>query len=265
MQRLDRYRRKGPRKVVVLALCTLATGFWASCGGASDGDGRKAYTEANMQTEVERMVENIHWLGHDSFRIEGDGKVIYIDPYQLESDEPKADLILITHDHADHCSPDDVARVRAPETVVVGIAAAAGKLPDPVQTVTPGDTLTAAGVPIRTVAAYNVNKFRSPGNPFHPQEAGHVGYVITVEGQRIYHSGDTDVIPEMQSVRTDVALLPVSGTYVMTAEEAVQAADVIQPRVAIPMHVGAGIGGLEDAQRFKEQANVPVVVKKIEK
>jgi L-ascorbate metabolism protein UlaG (beta-lactamase superfamily) len=211
------------------------------------------------------MVEDIHWLGHDSFRIEGDGQVIYIDPYQLESAEPKADLILITHDHGDHCSPDDVARIRAEGTAVVTIAAAAALLPGPARVVEPGDTLTVGGVEIETVPAYNVDKFRSPGNPFHPKEAGHVGFIVTVEGRRIYHTGDTDVIPEMESVRADVALLPVSGTYVMTAEEAVEAAGMIGPRVAIPMHVGAGIGGLEDAQRFAEKAGVPVVVLEIEK
>ena len=112
--------------------------------------------------------------------------------------------------------------------------------------------------------AYNVNKFRSPGVPFHPKEAGNVGFVIAVEGQRIYHAGDTDVIPEMEAIETDIALLPVSGTYVMTAEEAVEAAALIKPKVAIPMHVGRGIGAHDDAERFKEKAPVPVEVLPIE-
>lgn len=260
MKRTDGYRGPDFGFAGVLALCAMV--FWthSSCGEASSP--QEAQT---AKTEVEKMVENIHWLGHDSFRIEGDGQVIYIDPYQLEGAEPKADLILITHDHADHCSPGDVAKVRAEGTVVVTITAAAAKLPSPARIVNPGDTLTVKGIEIETVPAYNVNKFRSPGNPFHPKEAGHVGYIVTVEGRRIYHTGDTDVIPEMASVQADVALLPVSGTYVMTAEEAVEAAGIIQPKVAIPMHVGAGIGGLEDAQRFAEKAGVPVVVLEIEK
>jgi len=209
------------------------------------------------------MVENIHWLGHDSFRIEGDGLVIYIDPYELKGGT-KADLILITHDHFDHCSPGDVAKIRKEETIIVTVAAAAGKLPSPVQVVNPGDTLTVKGVAIEAVPAYNVNKFRSPGNPFHPKEAGYVGFVVTVEGKRIYHAGDTDVIPEMGSIETDIALLPVSGTYVMTVDEAVEAAGIIQPKVAIPMHVGRGIGELEDLERFKEKAPVPVEVLPLE-
>ncbi len=211
------------------------------------------------------MIDHIKWLGHDSFRLEGDGKVIYIDPYQLERDEPKADLILITHDHFDHCSPEDIARVRTPETAVVTIAAAASKLPDPVRVVSPGETLTVQDVALQTVPAYNVNKFRSPGNPFHPEEAGHVGFIITLAGQRIYHAGDTDRIPAMDSLSVDVALLPVSGTYVMTVDEAVKAAAAIQPKVAIPMHVGAGIGSLDYAGKFKEKATVPVQILAIEK
>lgn len=191
------------------------------------------------------MVKNIHWLGHDGFRIDGE-RTIYIDPWQIAGGPP-ADIVLITHDHHDHCSPDDVAKVSRPGTVIVTIAAAAKKLKGDVRVVEPGDTLTVSDVPIEAVPAYNVNK------PFHPQSAGHVGFVVTAGGQRIYHAGDTDGIPEMANIETDIALLPVSGTYVMTADEAVQAAQTIQPQVAIPMHYGAGVAGtVEDAQRFRD-------------
>lgn len=212
---------------------------------------------------MKELVSNIHWLGHDSFRIEGDGLVIYVDPWKLKGG-PKADLILITHDHHDHCSPPDVAQVRTEDSVIVTIQAAAAKLPGPVLVVKPGDELTARGIPIKAVPAYNTNKFRSPDVPFHPPEAGHVGFIFTVDGRRIYHAGDTDCIPEMNSIQTDVALLPVSGIYVMTAEEAVEAAAAIQPQVAIPMHVGEGIGSLADADRFQQNAAVPTVVLSLE-
>ena len=180
----------------------------------------------SLPGEVRQMISNIHWLGHDSFRLQADSMVVYIDPWQVE-DGPQADLILITHDHSDHCSPEDVARLRKEDTVVITIGAAASILPDPVQVVKPGDERTEKGVRIEAVPAYNVSKFRSPGVPFHPREAGHVGYIITMGGQRIYHTGDTDVIPEMESLDVDIALLPVSGTYVMTADEAVEAAALI--------------------------------------
>jgi L-ascorbate metabolism protein UlaG (beta-lactamase superfamily) len=199
----------------------------------------------------ENLTSNIHWLGHDCFRIEGDGLVVYIDPWQLKGGV-KADIILITHDHYDHCSPDDVSKIQKEDTVIVTVTQAAAKLKGQIKTVKPGDQLTVKGIPIETVPAYNVNKFRSLGVPFHPREAGYVGFVITVGGNRIYHTGDSDLTPEMRSVKTDVALMPVSGIYVMTAEEAVQAANAIKPKVVIPMHIGRGIGDLTDAERFKK-------------
>jgi L-ascorbate metabolism protein UlaG (beta-lactamase superfamily) len=205
------------------------------------------------------MIENIHWLGHDTFRIEND-KTIYTDPYELKGELPKADLILITHDHFDHLSPKDVAKVAKEDTVIVTIAAAAQKLKGDVRVVKPGESLTVQGIPIETVPAYNVNKFRSPGQPFHPKGSGHVGFIFTVGGQRIYHAGDTDVIPEMDDIQADIALLPVGGTYTMTADEAAQAANTIQPKLAIPMHHSAIVGSVKDAQRFRDLCSMEVII-----
>ena len=132
---------------------------------------------------MSKIVEHIHWLGHDSFRIDGP-VTIYVDPWKLPAGAPQADLILITHDHFDHCSPEDVEKIRKADTVVVTIAAAAKQLKGNVQVVKPGDKLTVKGIPIEAVSAYNVNK------KFHPKNAGHVGFIFTVAGQRIYHTGD---------------------------------------------------------------------------
>ncbi|MEA3459940.1 MAG: MBL fold metallo-hydrolase [Chloroflexota bacterium] len=199
------------------------------------------------------MIENIHWLGHASFRID-DEKTVYIDPWKLRGSPLKADLILITHDHYDHCSPDDVAKIAKEGTVIVTVAAAAGKLKGDARIVKPGDRLTAAGIPIEVVPAYNV------GKKFHPKRAGYVGFIITVGGQRIYHAGDTDLIPEMEDIQADITLLPVGGTYTMTAEEAAKAANKIKPQVAVPMHYGDIVGSAEDAQRFQELAQVEVAI-----
>ena len=202
------------------------------------------------------MIENIHWLGHDSFRIDGKA-TIYVDPWNLNVGEPKADLILITHDHHDHCSPDDVAKISKEDTVIVTIAAAARRLQGDVRVVEAGDSLTVSGTSIEVVPAYNVNKH------FHPQSAGHVGFIFTVGDKRIYHAGDTDLIPEMDSIQADIALLPVSGKYVMTADEAVQAAQRVAPQVAVPMHYGAGVAGsIKDAKRFRDrlQGKIEVVI-----
>jgi L-ascorbate metabolism protein UlaG (beta-lactamase superfamily) len=218
------------------------------------------------------MLERIHWLGHDAFRIDGP-QTIYFDPYELGEGNPKADVIFISHDHFDHCSPECLAKILGDETIVVTIAAAADRLKDAglslstgaVRIVEPGDTLRVKGMDVEAVPAYNVNKFRSPGVPFHPREAGHVGFVITLEGTRIYHAGDTDYIPEMADLqKIDIALLPVSGIYVMTAEEAAQAIEAIRPRVAIPMHVGRGIGSPDAAQVFQAKAPVDVALLEME-
>lgn len=208
---------------------------------------------------MQPSVENIHWLGHDSFRIEVEGKILYIDPWRLAGG-PKADLILITHDHPDHCSPEDVAKIQKEDTVIITVEQAAAKLQGDIRVVKPGDVLTLKNVQVRAVPAYNVNKFRSPGVLYHPPQEGYVGFLLKAGEQTIYHSGDSDHIPEMNGLEVDIALLPVSGTYVMTVKEAIAAAATIQPKVAIPMHIGAGIGALEMASHFKEQATVPVIV-----
>ncbi len=197
---------------------------------------------------AQELVKKLHWLGHDSFRLDGP-PVIYFDPWQLKGKLPVADVVLVSHHHHDHCSPDDVRKISGPHTVIVASHLAAKDLSG-AKVMRPGDKLSVAGIEIEAVPAYNVNKFRAPGKPFHPKEEQHVGYIITVEGVRLYFAGDTDHIPEMADFRCDIALLPVSGTYVMTVEEAVAAARDIKPEIAIPMHYGAGIGSADDGERF---------------
>jgi L-ascorbate metabolism protein UlaG (beta-lactamase superfamily) len=205
-------------------------------------------------------LDHIHWLAHASFRIKAGDLQIYIDPWQLGEKPPLADLILITHNHRDHCSPEDIAKIQKEDTTLVTVEACVSELSGDIRVVKPGDNLVVKGISIEAVPAYNLTKFRSPGNPFHPQSSGFVGFIVTVDEQRIYHTGDADVIPEMETMEVDIALLPVSGTYVMTAEEAIEAVKILQPKVAIPMHVGRGIGGLEMAEQFKETSPVQVEI-----
>jgi L-ascorbate metabolism protein UlaG (beta-lactamase superfamily) len=208
--------------------------------------------------DAKELVGKLHWLGHDGFRLDGP-PVIYFDPWKLHGKLPAADLVLVSHEHYDHCSPDDVQKVSGPKTVIVATPGAAAKLPG-ARVIHPGDRITAAGVEIEAVRAYNLTKFRSPGVPFHPREAGYAGYIVTVQGVRLYHSGDTDQIPEMADIHCDVALLPVSGIYVMTADEAAEAARVLSPQVVVPMHYGSGIGTPQDGRRFSELYGGQVVV-----
>ncbi|MFZ7113612.1 MAG: MBL fold metallo-hydrolase [Desulfatiglandales bacterium] len=193
---------------------------------------------------IEKMAEKIHWLGHDAFRIDAE-KVLYFDPYQI-STGPKADLILVSHDHFDHCSPEDNAKIQRPDTVIVTEKDCAKKLKGDVRILKVGETLVESGIMVEAVPSYNTDK------DFHPRKNGWLGFIVEVEGVRIYHAGDTDFIQEMKDFQVDIALLPVSGTYVMTADQAVKAAMAIQPKLAIPMHYGAIVGGEEDALRFKK-------------
>jgi len=192
----------------------------------------------------EDWIKKIHWLGHDCLRLDG-SVTVYFDPFRI-SPGAGADLILITHDHYDHCSPEDVEKIRKKETTIVTDAASARKLKGDVRVVKAGDRLNVKGVEIEVHPSYNTNK------TFHPRKAGMLAFVVTLDGVRYYHAGDTDLIPEMEGLTVDVAFLPVSGTYVMTAEEAVQAARRIKPKVAIPMHYAAIVGTEQDALAFRD-------------
>jgi L-ascorbate metabolism protein UlaG (beta-lactamase superfamily) len=152
-----------------------------------------------------------------------------------------------------------VKKVHGPNTVVIADAGAAKRLRG-ARAVRPGDHLTVDDVEVEAVRAYNIDKFRSPGVPFHPRDAEHVGYVVTVDGVRVYFAGDTDHVPEMADIACDVALLPVSGTYVMTVEEALAAARTINPQIVVPMHFGSGIGTANDGLRFADLYDGRVVL-----
>lgn len=209
------------------------------------------------------LLDAVDWLGHSGFRIAVGRGSIYIDPYRIASDEPKADLILITHQHYDHFSIQDLERLRKAETQVIAPPAVAERLDGHVQSLRAGEVVETDlyGVDVRAVPAYNTSKRDGEGRPFHPREAGCLGYEVNVRGARLYHAGDTDVIPEMDWVAgVEVALLPVSGVHVMTALEAAEAARRIQPTVAVPMHWGGHIGSEEDAQAFADAAPVEVVI-----
>lgn len=205
----------------------------------------------------QEMAETVTWLGHDSFKIAA-SRTIYFDPYGL-SGGPKADLILISHDHFDHCSPEDVAKIQKPETVIVTEGNAAKKLSGDVRVMKPGDTMEVASIRITGVPSYNTDK------DFHPRRNNWLGFIVDVDGVTIYHAGDTDFIPEMKEFRVDIALIPVSGTYVMTADQAVKAALAIKPRLAIPMHYGAIVGDEKDALHFKEKLEGKVAVRILKK
>jgi L-ascorbate metabolism protein UlaG (beta-lactamase superfamily) len=211
------------------------------------------------EAQLAALTKGIRWLGQSAVLIQ-DSKTIYIDPFELNDGLPPADLILVTHDHFDHLSLADIAKISNASTVIVTVKAAREKLPKAadVRIVKPGDTLTVAGVRIEAVPAYNIAR------QFHLKKVGYVGFIVRLPDRSIYHAGDTEFIPEMKTFKADVAFLPVGGTYTMDPNEAAKAADAINPKVAIPMHYGGIVGTPEDALAFKAATKVPVVILKSE-
>lgn len=193
---------------------------------------------------IEDVLSKISWLGHDGILYQGQ-KTVYFDPFEIAGGPP-ADLILISHDHFDHCSPDDVKKIQTKDTIILTEADSAKKLSGQVEVIKPGETKTIQGLTVEAIPSYNTNK------DFHPKTKSWLGFIVTLNGVRVYHTGDTDFIPEMKTIQADIAFLPVSGTYVMTAKEAAEAAKVLKPRIAVPIHYGAIVGTAEDAQEFKE-------------
>ena len=153
-----------------------------------------------------------------------------------------------------------------PDTVLIGPAPVTAQV-DAVATVTlaPGESADVSGVQVTAVPAYNVDKFRAPGAPYHPREAGGVGFVVSLDGVRYYHAGDTDAVPEMADVHCEVALLPVGGKFTMTAEEAAGACELIDAAAAVPMHYGEIIGDVRDAERFRDRCRIPVTILPLER
>ncbi|HVB64347.1 MAG TPA: MBL fold metallo-hydrolase [Nitrolancea sp.] len=199
------------------------------------------------------MEPTIVWYTQSSLRIDAGGMHIYIDPYNVPLGEPSADVILISHEHGDHLSPEDIDRVRTPDSVVFASRLAAEAVGGNVEVLLPGDSVSIGALHVRAVPAYTLTKFRANGEANHPREHDHLGLILDVDGLKFYAAGDTDVIPEMESFGpVDYAFLPVSGRAVMTAEEAAEAVRLVQPSVAIPVHYGAMIGSIDDARRFAE-------------
>ena len=196
------------------------------------------------------MLDKIHWLGHDCFRVDAE-KTVYFDPFELGAGPVPADVVFVSHDHFDHCSPSDVAAVTKQGTVVVTTAACAKKLKGDIKIVKAGDKLTVQGIPVEVVPAYNVDPARKQ---FHPRSSGGVGFIVTLGKKRVYHAGDTDFIPEMKSFKVDIAMIPVSGKYVMTAEDAAKAVQAMKPEITIPMHYGGIVGSRKDAETLKKLA-----------
>jgi L-ascorbate metabolism protein UlaG (beta-lactamase superfamily) len=193
-------------------------------------------------------------------RYAGDGLTLYIDPWGTASDDPPADVILITHAHFDHFQPREIERLLTPETKILAPSDVAKELEGDVTPVVPGQTHEVAGVKVETVPAYNIVEERLD---MHPRRNRWVGYVLELEGHTYYHAGDTDALPELESLTTDVAMVPIGGTYTMDWQEAAGFVKAMEPQVAVPMHFGFVVCSPSHSTLFKKgAAPIPVEILK---
>lgn len=193
------------------------------------------------------LLKGVRHLTQSTIRIEG-SKVIYIDPFGVDGEPKDADIVFVTHTHGDHFSTSDLKKVMKKDAALVitddGAAQARKDGMSSVVSVAPNKEYEVKGIKFSTVPAYNVNK------DFHPKDSKWVGYIININNVKYYHAGDTDLIPEMKNIKADVAFLPVGGIYTMTADEAVKAAGLIKPKIAVPIHFADVVGSADDAQAF---------------
>ena len=205
-------------------------------------------------------TDHIAVLTHSSIKVQCEAGTVYFDPFHIPEESHDADAILITHEHYDHFSPEDIKKIAKSDTLVVvpeGMKTKAEKeLPSGcrIQTVKPGEKYQIGELEFETIPAYNRLK------PFHPKHAGWVGYILQIDGQRIYIAGDTDATKEAKQVVCDVALVPVGGTYTMDAKQAAELVNEIRPKIAVPTHYGSVVGKQDDAQIFAKHVDTAISV-----
>ncbi len=182
----------------------------------------------------------ITFIGHGTLMMEFDGKVVHIDPVTRYADYtvmPKADLVLITHEHGDHFDLEALAAIKKDDTNIILTNICSNKYPEGI-IMSNGDKLTIAGFEIEAVPAYNIKHKRSNGSPFHPKGEGN-GYIIYAGGKKVYVAGDTENIPEMKKLKNiDIAFLPMNLPYTMTPEMVADAAKAFKPKILYPYHFG---------------------------
>jgi len=196
----------------------------------------------------------LRWYGHDTFTIKNNITVC-IDPYKLTK-PLYVDIILISHNHFDHLSEDDLSKITNQNTIIVAPNECVSQLSKiknkKIISILPNEEKIINDIRVKAIPAYNIDKINpDTKKPFHPKEDGKVGFIVTVNKVSVYHTGDSDLIPEMTDLKPDILLVPVSGTYVMTANEASKAVEKIKPKLAIPMHYGTIVGSEKDAKEFK--------------
>ena len=202
------------------------------------------------------MLDRITWFRQSALLWQDGERRIYVDPWGTPEDAAPADVILITHAHGDHLQPDEIARLSTPSTKLVAPHDVAKELSGDVTPVAPGESHEVGGLRFTTVPAYNTAEDRLE---MHPKANRWVGYILELGGSAYYHAGDTDHVPELEDVKTDVAFVPIGGTYTMDVDEAAGFVKAFAPKLAVPFHYGFVVGSAGDGERFRA-ASSPVPV-----
>jgi len=188
----------------------------------------------------------IQWLAHAAFKIKTDEKIIYIDPRYMKKfdnyigsyfkNPEKADIILFTHHHADHCYSSSISKMSTKNTIFIGPERCSERIGKKLRVIQVNEVINIKKIQIKAIYAYNIKRCRKTGGVFHPKGLG-VGYLIRINGITVYHAGDTEKIPEMKNIgKVDLALLPIGDKFTMSIDEAIEVAIKIKPRIVIPMH-----------------------------
>ena len=195
-------------------------------------------------------------LGHAGFRVEYTEQSFSFafDPYDVRECEP-VDFVFVSHPHFDHCDPVAIRKILKPNGKAIAPNSCEKELAEFVsqlELVADKEKRESTFFKYWMIPAYNIDKYRTPSEVFHPKESGFVGWIVEVGSTRYYHAGDTDFTPEMEALKKiDCAFLPISGTFVMTLEEALKAAEILEPDVVVPMHYGKLLGSVSEAHRFQ--------------
>lgn len=245
--------------IILLTACSKEGANSRNASSAATASAQENAFATETSKNIDQLLAHIHWVEQACFRIDAGKYTVYIDPNSVP-DNIKTDVILITHPHGDHWSPEELDKIVKPTTILIAPEEVVytGQVGKRI-ILKPGEEFNFSDdIKVTAVPAYNIDKTWA-----HPRESNWVGYLLKIKGVTIYHAGDTELIPEMKTFTADIAMLPLGQTYTFNSvDDAAQAAIDVQAKLAIPMHFGLYEGTAADADTFKSllKGIMPVVI-----